>query len=130
LIVDDNATNQMVASALCGMFGCTSETAADGVEAVEAVTTRPFDLVLMDIRMPRMDGVEATRAIRALKGGLGRIPIVALTATADPESTAAYLAAGMNGVVDKPIIPAQLLAALQDALSVGVAHKERSAPAA
>jgi CheY-like chemotaxis protein len=130
LIVDDNATNRMVAAALCGMFGCTTETAADGEEAVEAVKSRPFDLILMDIRMPRMDGVAATRAIRSLRGVPGRTPIVALTANADPQSTAGYLAAGMNGVVDKPINPAQLLAALQDALGVGAAQEERAAPAA
>ena len=68
LIVDDNATNRVVAQALCEMFGCTSECAEDGLEAVEAVKNRHFDLILMDIKMPRMDGVQATRAIRAHAG--------------------------------------------------------------
>ena len=56
------------------MFGCTSETAEDGVEALEAVQARPFDLILMDIKMPRMDGVQATQAIRALRGTGARHP--------------------------------------------------------
>lgn len=117
LIVDDNATNRIVAAALCEMFGCTSETAEDGLEAVQAVRDRPFDLILMDIRMPRMDGLAATRAIQALGGQAARTPIVALTANADPEAVAVYLAGGMVAVVDKPIKPAQLLGALQDALA-------------
>jgi CheY-like chemotaxis protein/signal transduction histidine kinase len=117
LIVDDNATNRMVAEALCEMFDCTSEQVEDGVEAVEAATARPFDLILMDIRMPRMDGVAATRAIRALPGPAGQTPIIALTANADPEDAKTYLAAGMNGVVEKPIKPHLLLAALEQALA-------------
>lgn len=116
LIVDDNATNRMVAAALCETFGCTTETAEDGVEAVEAARSTRFDLILMDIRMPRMDGVEATRAIRRLPGGLGRTPIVALTANCDPEAARLYLAAGMNGVVEKPIKPEKLLSTLQAVL--------------
>jgi CheY-like chemotaxis protein len=116
LIVDDNATNRLVVEALCEMFDCTSEQAEDGVEAVEAARARPFDLILMDIRMPRMDGVAATRAIRALPGRAGRTPIIALTANADPDDARTYLAAGMNGVVEKPIKPELLLAALEQAL--------------
>ena len=116
LVVDDNATNRMVAQSLVEMFDCTSESADDGVEAVEAARTGRFDLILMDIRMPRMDGVAATRAIRALPDRIGAVPIIALTANADPEDAAGYLAAGMNGVVEKPMKPEQLLAALQQAL--------------
>ena len=116
LIVDDNATNRMVAETLCEMFDCTAETAADGVEAVDAARTGRFDLILMDIKMPRMDGVAASKAIRALPGRLGRVPIIALTANADPEDAAGYLAAGMNGVVEKPMKPDNLLQALQAAL--------------
>jgi CheY-like chemotaxis protein len=71
----------------------------------------------MDIRMPRMDGVEATKAIRALPGAAGRVPIIALTANADPDDAADYLAAGMDGVVEKPMKPEHLLAVLQQATS-------------
>ena len=116
LIVDDNATNRVVAQALCEMFGCTSETAEDGVEALEAVQERRFDLILMDIKMPRMDGVQATEAIRALPGPVSAIPIVALTANADPEDAKKYLAIGMASVVEKPIKPERLRMAMQLAL--------------
>jgi CheY-like chemotaxis protein len=116
LVVDDNATNRMVAETLCEMFECTSESATDGVEAVEAARTGRFDLILMDIKMPRMDGISATREIRALPGPAGRVPIIALTANADPEDAAGYLKAGMNGVVEKPMKPENLLRALQENL--------------
>ena len=116
LIVDDNATNRVVAQALCEMFGCTSECAEDGVEAVEAVQSRRFDLVLMDIKMPRMDGVQATKAIRKLKGSEKDVPIVALTANADPDDAKNYLSIGMSAVVEKPIKPERLRAAMNTAL--------------
>ncbi|MCR5873008.1 response regulator [Phenylobacterium sp. J426] len=119
-MVDDNATNRMVAQSLVEMFDCTSEAAEDGAEAVDAVRSGRFDLVLMDIKMPRMDGVEATRAIRSLPAPAGAIPVIALTANADPEDAAGYIAAGMNAVVEKPMKPEQLLAALQAALGASV----------
>ena len=127
LIVDDNATNRVVAQALCEMFGCTSETAEDGVEALEAVQERAFDLVLMDIKMPRMDGVQATEAIRALKGPVGAIPIVALTANADPDDAKKYLACGMAAVVEKPIKPERLRMAMNTALGQTAAPAEAPA---
>lgn len=116
LVVDDNATNRMVAQALCEMFDCTSESAGDGVEALDAARAGRFDLILMDIKMPRMDGVSAARAIRELPGEQGDVPIVALTANADPDDAAEYLAAGMDGVVEKPMKPEHLLAVLRQAL--------------
>ena len=121
LIVDDNATNRVVAQALCEMFGCTSETAEDGVEALEAVQERRFDLVLMDIKMPRMDGVQATQAIRALDGPVGAIPIVALTANADPDDARKYVEIGMAAVVEKPIKPERLRMAMNLALEQATA---------
>jgi CheY-like chemotaxis protein/anti-sigma regulatory factor (Ser/Thr protein kinase) len=129
LIVDDNATNRVVAQALCEMFGCTSETAEDGVEALEAVQERKFDLVLMDIKMPRMDGVQATQAIRALDGPLGAIPIVALTANADPDDAKKYLACGMAAVVEKPIKPERLRMAMNAALDQIAATNAATRPA-
>lgn len=117
LIADDNATNRVVAQALCEMFGCTSETVEDGQEALEAVQVRSFDLILMDIKMPRLDGVQATQAIRALTDDSRNIPIVALTANADPEDARHYLAVGMAAVVEKPIKPERLRMAMNAALA-------------
>ena len=108
LIVDDNATNRMVAEALCDMFDCTSEQAVDGIEAVEMARSGRFDLILMDIKMPRMDGVTATRTIREMGGRPAITPIVALTANADPADVQTYKAAGMQDVVEKPIKPERL----------------------
>ena len=116
LVVDDNATNRMVAEGLCEMFDCTSECAEDGEEAVEAARSGRFDLILMDIKMPRMDGMEATRTIRAMAGPAGKVPIIALTANADPDDAKAYLACGMASVVEKPIKPERLLEAMTAAL--------------
>jgi len=119
LIVDDNATNRMVAQTLCEMFGCSSEAIDNGEDAVEAVTTGRFDLVLMDIKMPGIDGVEATRRIRSGGGPASQAPILALTANADPADAAFYRMCGMNGVVEKPIKPERLLAAMSAVLQVG-----------
>jgi len=125
LIVDDNATNRMVAQTLCEMFGCSSEAVDNGEEAVEAVTSGRFDLVLMDIKMPGIDGVEATRRIRSGGGPASQAPILALTANADPADAAFYRLSGMNGVVEKPIKPERLLAAMSAVLQV-----DRTGPAA
>ena len=109
LVVEDNATNRMVATKLLESLGARVEIAEDGVEGVEAVRQRPYDLVLMDIQMPRMDGVEATRQIRALEGDVANIPIVALTANVMASQMQTYLEVGMNGVAAKPIsLPALL----------------------
>jgi CheY-like chemotaxis protein len=84
---------------------------------LEAARVGRFDVILMDIKMPRMDGLAATRAIRKIKGPAGRAPIIALTANADPDDVREYLAAGMVGVVEKPIKPDRLLEALDAALA-------------
>lgn len=113
LVVDDNATNRFVAGKVLELFGCSSEAVEDGREAVERVQAGAFDLILMDIKMPVMNGVQATRAIRSLSGPVADIPILALTANADPRDEAEYLAAGMNGVAQKPIQPDALLNAIR-----------------
>ncbi|WP_298743928.1 ATP-binding protein [uncultured Brevundimonas sp.] len=117
LVVDDNPTNRFVAGKVLELFGCSHEAAENGREAVERMQATPFDLVLMDIKMPVMDGVEATRAIRGLAGPAARVPILALTANADSRDEAEYLAAGMNGVAQKPIQPDLLLDAIRRVLA-------------
>ena len=114
LIADDNPTNRLVAETLCEMFGATTESVEDGLQAVEAAAGGRFDLILMDIKMPNLDGVGATRRIRALAGAAADVPILALTANADPWDAAGYIAQGMNGVVEKPIKAERLLAAIND----------------
>jgi CheY-like chemotaxis protein len=122
LVVDDNATNRMVVEALCEMFNCSTESVVDGVEAVDAAKAGRFDLILMDIKMPRMDGVTAAREIRKLAAPAGRVPIIALTANADPDEVAEYLAAGMRSVVEKPIKPERLMEALESAFAEDPPH--------
>ncbi|MFN3521683.1 MAG: ATP-binding protein [Phenylobacterium sp.] len=117
LIADDNATNRLVAETLCSMFGCTSESVEDGEQAVAAARSGRFDLILMDIKMPNLDGVAATRRIRGLEGAAAEVPILALTANADPWDAASYMAQGMDGVVEKPIKAERLLEAMNAALA-------------
>jgi CheY-like chemotaxis protein len=110
LIVEDNATNRLIATKILENLGAVAETAEDGVVGVEAARHGGFDLILMDVQMPRMDGMEATRHIRALGGPVAETPIIALTANVLAHQRDTYLAAGMNGVVAKPISPADLMA--------------------
>ena len=127
LIVDDHPTNREVARLMLTPLGCDIFEAVDGVEAVEMASTAPFDLILMDVRMPRMDGLAATQAIRALGGDLARTPILAVTADAMPEDAARCIAAGMDGHIAKPLTHASLFAAI-DAVMVGNnAHAEEEA---
>jgi signal transduction histidine kinase/CheY-like chemotaxis protein len=110
LIVDDNRTNRLVGLKSLEALGAHVETADSGEAAIAAIGWGNFDLVLMDINMPGMDGLEATRRIRALTGREAQVPVVALTADVMTHHQAAYDAAGMNGFVPKPFSPAQLLA--------------------
>lgn len=105
LVVDDNAMNREIIAALVEPFGIACGFAADGREAVEAWRRQPWDAIFMDVHMPVMDGVEATRAIRREEGRLGRrrVPIVAVTASLMEQETAGYHAAGMDDVLPKPI---------------------------
>jgi PAS domain S-box-containing protein len=110
LVVEDNPTNRLVATGMLGQLGALVETAEDGAEGVAAVERRPFDLIFMDIQMPVMDGMEATRRIRAMDAPRGQIPIVATTANVMPAQLAAYRSCGCSGVVAKPISPGALIA--------------------
>jgi PAS domain S-box-containing protein len=110
LLAEDNPVNQEVAGALLRAAGLTVETADDGERALQLALSRPYDLVLMDVQMPRMDGLDATRVLRQR---LGRgLPVVAMTAHAFAEDRAACLDAGMNDHVAKPVDPERLYATL------------------
>ncbi|MDR1854354.1 MAG: response regulator [Azoarcus sp.] len=113
LVVDDSEINLAVALGYLSRHGIQAETAASGVEAVAKIAAEPFDLVFMDHMMPEMDGVEATREIRAMQGGRYRdLPIIALTANAIAGVREGFLEAGMNDFIGKPIDPRELNAAL------------------
>lgn len=112
LIAEDNATNQIVIRAFVEKLGHKAEVVANGLEALEAAATRSYDLVLMDVMMPEMDGIAATRRIRALPGAAGRIPILALTAAAGEDEHNAARDAGMQMVMTKPVTLAALAAAI------------------
>ncbi|HJV43549.1 ATP-binding protein [Caulobacter sp.] len=115
LLVEDNATNRLIAGRMLEALGARVTLAEDGVQGV-AAAREGFDLILMDIQMPGMDGVEATHRIRALPGPMGAAPILAMTANAMAHQQAAYLAAGMNGAIAKPLSPAALTQAIAHAL--------------
>jgi CheY-like chemotaxis protein len=110
LIVDDNRTNRIVGMKTLQALGAEADTADSGQAAISAMSVTAYDLVLMDINMPGMDGMEATRRIRELGGERAQTPIIALTADVMSHHTAAYRAAGMNGFVPKPFSPTELLA--------------------
>ncbi|MBS0642085.1 MAG: response regulator [Proteobacteria bacterium] len=108
LVAEDNGTNRLVARTRLETMGHRVDCVAGGAEAVEAVSTVPYDLVLMDAMMPEMDGLAATRAIRALPPPAGEIPVVAVTANVFRDHEQACLDAGMDGFLGKPFTDAQL----------------------
>lgn len=116
LIVDDHPANRDLLRIMLQAADCVTAEACDGREAVDAVTAGVFDLVLMDVRMPVMDGVAATRAIRAMNSPGAATAILAVTAEAMPEDVARCLAAGMDAHVAKPITQARLYQAMNEAL--------------
>ncbi len=117
LLVEDDQVNQAVAVTMLEKVGYQVDTASNGVKAIQAVRTAAYDMVLMDLAMPEMDGIEATVQIRRLPGQLGQIPIIAMTASALPENRDRCLAAGMNDYLTKPIDRARMLAVIDRGLS-------------
>ena len=112
LVVDDHEHNRALVSALLSPFGVEVVQASGGAEALEACLTTPFDVVLMDVQMPGMDGRLATAGIRASCELNARTPIIALTAMSSTTGMADLFAAGMNDVITKPIDPARLISAV------------------
>ena len=114
LVVDDNSANRQVLLALLGQFGFEAEAVNDGSAAVAAWADGDWDIILMDVNMPVMDGLQATRAIRAgeAKAGRPRTPIVAVTADTLSDEAATYRSAGMDDVIAKPIDVGSLVAVL------------------
>ncbi len=109
LVVEDNRLNQMLMLGILNGAGYRADVVGNGNEAVRAVRDMPYDIVIMDVMMPVMDGVEATRQIRELKGGLASIPIIGVTAHALKGDRENFLEAGMNDYVSKPIDKEELL---------------------
>ena len=113
LVADDDEVNRLVASELLDALGAVVDVVRDGAEAVGAIRQRPYDLVLMDVRMPNVDGLEATREIRRVQGAESRSVIVALTASVREEDRQRCMAASMDDFLSKPISGAALEALLR-----------------
>lgn len=111
LLAEDNVINQIVAKKILQLSGMEITIANNGQEALDLLEAMPFDIVLMDVHMPVMDGIDATRHIRE-NPKYADLPVIALTADVIPEEQAACLACGMNDVASKPIVPEMLLATI------------------
>jgi two-component system sensor histidine kinase/response regulator len=109
LLVEDNVVNRRLVTTILTKAGHDVVTAHDGRAAIEAYTTAPLDIILMDLQMPVMGGFEATAEIRRIEGGLSRVPIIALTANAMTETYDQCLRSGMDGYATKPINRLDLL---------------------
>ena len=119
LAAEDNPTNQLILTALLEPLGAELTVVSDGAQAVEACRAQTFDVVLMDVQMPVMNGVEAALQIRADEAAHDRprTPIVALTANVMQHQLEEYFAAGMDGSVSKPIEASKLFATISNVLS-------------
>jgi two-component system, sensor histidine kinase and response regulator len=115
LVADDNAVNQKVAVAILGKLGLHADAVGNGMEAIRALETIPYDLVLMDVRMPELSGLDATQQIRSAQSRVQnhRVPIVALTAYATQQDRDECLASGMDDYISKPVTPRDLSAVIE-----------------
>lgn len=114
LVVDDVQANRDLTRAFIERAGYAVDTAGSGAEALGRVSELSYDLVLMDIQMPGMDGLATTRAIRELEGEGRRVPVIALTANVSPDQLESYAQAGIDGHLSKPFRRAQLLALVDE----------------
>ena len=117
LLAEDNQTNQFVARAALEAYGCMVDIAVDGRAAVEAVRDRDYGLVLMDLTMPVLDGLQAARQIRNLPGVKRLVPIIAMSASVGAEDRIACVQAGMDGFIAKPFVPGKLRSQIRHVLS-------------
>ncbi|HET8791842.1 MAG TPA: ATP-binding protein [Modicisalibacter sp.] len=129
LVAEDNHINQQVAVAMLERFGYRVDVATSGGDAVKMAQAARYALIFMDVQMPGMDGLEATRRIRALGGYLAEVPIIAMSASALGGAQARGEAAGMNGYLTKPILPGSLGAVLASYLGSADIHDANAAPA-
>ena len=126
LLAEDSPTNQLIAKYNLEQTGYLVEVVDNGQKALQALAEGNFDLVLMDVFMPEMDGLEATQAIRQEEKGSGRrIPIIAMTSTDTQENRAKCLEAGMDGFVSKPVTPNELHEVLTSLLPQGRKPQEQ-----
>jgi CheY-like chemotaxis protein len=127
LLAEDNVVNQRVVLSILRSLGLRAETVANGHEAIRALETMPFDLVLMDIQMPEMNGYEATQVIRDPGSAVlnHRVPIIALTANAMRGDREKYLQAGMDDYISKPVRPQTLAEVLSKWLPAAVLAEKR-----
>ena len=130
LLAEDNITNQQVAVGILKKLGLNADAVANGAEAVKALETIPYDLVLMDVQMPEMDGLEATRRIRDPRSAVlnHKIPIIAMTAHAMQRDRETCLDAGMNDYITKPVRPQVLAEALEKWLPKETTEQTPGAP--
>jgi CheY-like chemotaxis protein len=129
LAAEDNATNRLVLSTLLSQVGADVDVVCDGKEAVEAYEAGDWDLILMDVHMPNMDGMAATRAIRQIEAlkGCPRTPIIALTANAMAHHKAEYIECGMDTMVAKPVKLTELIMAMETVMAQGPARDAEAA---
>ncbi len=130
LLVEDMAVNRIVGRGMLNSLGHKVDLASDGLEALEMLKTTAYDLVLMDMQMPKLNGLAATRAIRAWGGAYANLPIVAMTANAFQSDRMECLAAGMNDFITKPIELNELDAAIRRVMPSGARKPETIAPPA
>src|SRR5262249_13036563 len=131
LLTEDNVVNQKLALRLLEKRGHAVVIAANGKEALAALEGQPFDVVLMDVQMPEMDGFEATAAIRAKeKVAGGHVPIVAMTAHAMKGDRERCLEVGMDGYISKPLQPSELFEAVEGRAGAGASSGGSGVPAA
>ncbi len=126
LVVEDVDVNQEIARSFLEAAGHQVDVVADGSEAITAVQAHPYDIVLMDIQMPIMDGVTATKHIRKLAGSAAGVPIIAMTANVLPQQVESFRAAGMDGHVGKPLRRADLLEAIERCIGQAALSHARS----